>query len=468
MDCCASGLGRSVSGLVVMSGLAIACMSVVPGASAPAAASGETDDAKLVLNGLVRDFRAFSEDGGHPDMQRYPCRGLGHYVNIVDDDLDSDGKPSFRSSGCLVFTEARDSSGRNIIIPKDYVHSLAGDQPGVWECFGDHSPYDGGDFHGPVDVAGAVNLNPNNNSSNEFKLSCKDGRTITRDDLKGDFSGYEGEATYAFFRPKGNGNQNGLTIDGVAYSFPNGSQCEVWAPSMQVRVYNDNVKNGRAMGHWWLAVVDAPNASVWTSASSDDEDHSYAHGNHGGIGHVCNSGYPGGGAVYSPTSLASWYRDMLGVNVSKSVAITLNEDPSTGLFVFDDASDPGYASKGGFFPIDNDLFGNTPGEAHNYHFTYELHATFQYDAGRGDVFSFAGDDDVWVFIDGKLVIDAGGVHDKVSQTINLDRLSWLEDGQHYELAFFFANRRNAGSHMRIETSVDLRNCVPPVASALAD
>ncbi|MBZ0172017.1 MAG: fibro-slime domain-containing protein, partial [Phycisphaerales bacterium] len=418
-------------GLVLLAGLALALPASAPAASGGAGA-GRGD--RIVLTGIVRDFREVSEYRGHPDFERYPCRGAGHYVKIVDDLLDDEGKPTFRTSGCLVRVEPTDALGRSIIIPKDYIETYSGDAPGAWDCFGDHE--DDGEYQGPVSVTGQVNLNPNNNPDHEFALRLPDASTITRDDLHATFEGYDGEAQYAFFRPKGNGNQNGLVFDGVAYELRNGAQYELSAASMHVRIYNDKMRNGRAMGHWWMEVVSASNASLWSSYSNDDQDHSYAHSDYGDS-HVCNSVYPGGGAVYSPTSLASWYRDIIGVNVAKNVSISLVRDPDTGVYVFDDRTDPEYAPRGGFFPIDNELYGNSPESAHNFHFTYEVRAKFTHKEDSGRYFTFEGDDDVWLFIDGRLVLDVGGIHGPVAQTIEIDRLTWLEDGKDYELAFFF-------------------------------
>jgi fibro-slime domain-containing protein len=160
------------------------------------------------------------------------------------------------------------------------------------------------------------------------------------------------------------------------------------------------------------------------------------------------------GGVTSAASFDQWFRDVPGVNVSAPLALTLVRS-ADGSYVFDDKLDPLYADKGGFFPIDDQLFGNSSGTPkHNFHFTFELRTRFTYKADGGQVFKFIGDDDVFVFIDGKLVIDLGGVHAAQDQFVDLNRLG-LIDGETYTLDFFFAERHRTQSNFRIQTNLEL-------------
>ncbi|MHC5113551.1 MAG: fibro-slime domain-containing protein [Planctomycetota bacterium] len=178
-------------------------------------------------------------------------------------------------------------------------------------------------------------------------------------------------------------------------------------------------------------------------------------------------GTPDQGGIHSAESFAQWYTDVPGVNLSALLPITFQLQPDDS-YVFDDTLDPEYIDRGGFFPIDDELFGNSGGSPdHNFHFTFELHMQFEYRAGDEQFFKFIGDDDVWVFIDGDLVIDLGGVHGALEQHVELNRLE-LTDGETYPIHFFFAERHRTQSNFRIETNIPLSSGGHPAVTKAYD
>jgi fibro-slime domain-containing protein len=186
-------------------------------------------------------------------------------------------------------------------------------------------------------------------------------------------------------------------------------------------------------------------------------------------------GQPGTGGITSAQTFAHWFQDVLVYNMSMPLTLTLYLQPD-GMYVFDDQMDPLYSELGGFFPIDDQLFGNSAGSGngngngnldHNFHFTFEIRARFQYDAARDQRFEFEGTDTVWLYLDGVLVNDLVGVHAAHDQFVDVGRLG-LEDGEWYDLNFFFAQRYMPQSHFRITTNLALESLELPTVSVVHD
>ena len=104
-----------------------------------------------------------------------------------------------------------------------------------------------------------------------------------------------------------------------------------------------------------------------------------------------------------------------------------------------------------FHPADGRLFGNE-NDPHNNYFTYTISAEFVYEQCTGQFVEFMGTDDAWLFIDGELVMDLGGVRPDSQQYVDLDRLG-LEDGDVYEVHFFYAQRQPLEAVFHLRTNI---------------
>lgn len=152
--------------------------------------------------------------------------------------------------------------------------------------------------------------------------------------------------------------------------------------------------------------------------------------------------------ISSEATFNEWYSNVEGTNMTFSHTVQLAPlDGNDKVYYFDSSE------SGNFFPADGLGF-NEVTDGHNYHFTTEAHVRFVYQAG--DKFTFSGDDDMWIFINGKLALDLGGLHNPLSATIDFDAQAadlGITPGKAYNMDIFHAERHTSDSNYRVETSI---------------
>jgi fibro-slime domain-containing protein len=161
--------------------------------------------------------------------------------------------------------------------------------------------------------------------------------------------------------------------------------------------------------------------------------------------------------ITSAASFSQWYLTTNGVNIEFPKQIDLVETPpGSGQYGFESTA---------FFPLTpTEGFGITPRGNHlgqNFLFTTESHVRFGYTAGQR--FTFRGDDDLWIFVNGKLALDLGSLHGATEGTIDFDAeaaVLGIAPGNSYAMDIFHAERHTDASNFKVTTNI---SCFSPGA-----
>jgi len=214
-------------------------------------------------------------------------------------------------------------------------------------------------------------------------------------------------------------------------------------------VFNDNTGYGKSVSNYKnLELVQTTNTAGETC-------------------YTFNSGYDG--AVYDYTNGVIYNTQTSNITIAKTNSGT--ETYVRGNALPDARFDPlglSGAKKELGYGMSGDTYGdlispstadwNTYYDNTNYNLSLEGHAQFIYYEDDDLYFTFTGDDDVYLFINGVRVLDVGAAHSISKVKINLNdvaELCELRDGQAYDFDFFYMERHGTAANFGIETNIKI-------------